>query len=177
MVLVALLPMVAGGAVLCVMRWTSEATFDRVLFRFVSGVIRAPIAEELLYRGLLIGVCSAVVGWSGRWFWINAVAAALLFAIMHVAWSVEGFTNGWVAILVTGAGGLWYAWLLAQWRSLWVPMLLHAGMNLGWLLAGASGGAGGGGLTENLLRVATITIATWWTVRQTKAAPEPTTTP
>jgi predicted lipid-binding transport protein (Tim44 family) len=52
---------------------------------------------------------------------------------------------------------------------LWVPIALHAGMNLGWMLAAASGGAGGGGLAENLLRAATIGVATWWTIRCTRA--------
>jgi membrane protease YdiL (CAAX protease family) len=168
MALVALLPMVVGGLVLGVMRGgtlQAEALMPKVL----SGVVRAPIAEEVLFRGLLIGVCAVVVGWGGPRFWANALAAASLFALTHVQWNPESIAAGWPTLLVTGLGGLWYAWLLARWRSLWVPMLLHAGMNLGWLLAGAGGGAGGGGWIENVLRVATIATATWWTVRKGRA--------
>jgi len=134
----------------------------------LKGVVRAPIMEELLFRGLLVGVTAAVLNWQGRRFWCNAFAAAALFASTHVDWTQTGFANGWSTLLVTGIGGLWYTWLLSRWRSLWVPMILHAGMNLGWLLAGATGGAGGGGLAINLLRAATITIATWWTIRATR---------
>lgn len=167
MVVLAILPMVAGGAVLGSMRWTAESTLEALLTKLVGSVFRAPVAEELLFRGLLVSGCAAVIGWRGTRFWANAIAAALLFAAMHVSWDAKGLSGGWSTLLMTGAGALWYTWLLARWETLWVPMVLHAGMNLGWLLAGASGGAGGGGWIENLLRAATIVIATWWTVRQT----------
>ncbi len=168
MVLIALAPMVGGGLVLGWLRWSPETAFDGALSKFVGGVVRAPIAEELLFRGLLVGVCAAAIGWRGPRFWGNAIAAALLFASIHVSWNAAAIAGGWPTLLVTGAGGVWYAWLLSRWRSLWVPMVLHAGMNLGWMLAAASGGAGGGGLVENLLRAATITIASWWTIRVTR---------
>ncbi|MBX3378238.1 MAG: CPBP family intramembrane metalloprotease [Phycisphaeraceae bacterium] len=171
MVLIAPLPMVVGGAVLAGLRWTPDTSPATLLPTILSGAIRAPIAEELLFRGLLIGTCSAALGWRGPRFWINATAAALLFAVMHVPWTSNGLADGWATMLLTGAGGVWFAWHLMRWQSLWVPILLHAGMNLGWLLAGAAGGAGGGGWVENLLRAVTITIATWWTVRRTIASP------
>ncbi|MGQ0627793.1 MAG: lysostaphin resistance A-like protein [Phycisphaerales bacterium] len=167
MVLVALAPMVVGGAVLGAVRWNAESASTGLIAGLIGGVVRAPLAEELLFRGLLVGVVAAAIGWRGTRFWANAIAAALLFAVMHVPWTAQGLSDGWPTLLMTGAGGVWYAWLLSRWGSLWVPILLHAGMNLGWLLAGASGGAGGGGWIENLLRVATITIGTWWTVSRT----------
>ncbi len=173
MVLIALLPMVVGGLVLGWMRWTPDTTLAGLMPMFIGGVVRAPIAEEMLFRGLLVGVCAASVGWHGTRFWINAAAASLLFAATHVTWNAQAFVDGWPTLLVTAAGGLWYAWLLARWRSLWVPMTLHAGMNLGWMLAMANGGAGGGGWIENALRVGTIVIATWWSVRSTRGIREP----
>ncbi len=169
MTLISLLPMLVGGLVLGWQRWKPETTFDGVVARFVGGVLRAAVSEELLFRGLLVGVCAAAIGWRGTRFWGNALAAALLFAVTHVSWNAQGFANGWPTLLVTGAGGVWYAWLLSRWGSLWVPMVLHAGMNLGWMLAATGGGAGGGGWIENLLRGATITIATWWTIRATRS--------
>lgn len=171
MVLVALLPMVIGGAILGWTRLTQGALNADTLAKLVGGVVRAPLAEELLFRGLLVGVSAIAVGWRGAGFWANATAAALLFALLHVPWTAKGIAEGWPTLLMTGAGGLWYAWLMARWGSLWVPIVLHAGMNLGWFLAGASGGAGGGGLIENILRAATIAIATWWTVRRTAGTP------
>lgn len=168
MVPLALVPMLVGGAALGWARTNPGADFAALLPKLVGGVIRAPIAEEMLFRGLLVAVCAAAIGWRGTRFWCNATMSAALFAATHVSWTAEAFADGWATLLVTGAGGLWYGWLLARWRSLWVPMILHAGMNLGWALAAAGGGAGGGGWIENLLRVATIVIATWWTVRRTR---------
>lgn len=167
MIPIALLPMVAGGALLGYVRKGLQGDLELLLPKLIGGVVRAPVSEELLFRGLLVGVCAAAIGWRGVRFWLNAIAAAILFASIHVEWKAGAVQSGWPTLLVTGAGGLWYAWLLSRWQTLWVPMGLHAGMNLGWMLAGAGGGAGGGGWMENLLRVATITIATIWTVRRT----------
>lgn len=164
--LIALSPMVIGGAILAATSGPAMPGAAEIWPRVYKGVIRAPIMEELFFRGLLVGVLATVAtGWTGRRFWINAAFAAALFASVHVTWTFDAAARGWPTLLVTFAGGMWYAWLLARWRTLWVPMILHAGMNLGWMLAAAAGGAGGGGLVENLLRVATITIATWMTVR------------
>lgn len=167
-VLLSLIPMVGGGAILAAISDSELTSIKQLASPVIKGVVRAPIMEELLFRGLLVSVTAAVLTWQGRPFWCNATAAAALFASTHVSWTLSGVVNGWHNLLVTGIGGLWYTWLLSRWRSLWVPMILHAGMNLGWLLAGATGGAGGGGLAINLLRAATITIATWWTVRATR---------
>ncbi|MBL9000290.1 MAG: CPBP family intramembrane metalloprotease [Phycisphaerae bacterium] len=164
----ALAPMVVGGLILGWQRRDPEASISALLPRIISGVVRAPIAEEFLFRGLLIGVCAVAVGWRGRWFWCNAFAAACLFASIHISWSEPNLARTWPTLLVTGMGGLWYAWLLARWGSLWMPMVMHAGMNLGWMLAAAGGGAGGGGWIENVLRAATIALATAWTFRSTR---------
>ena len=166
-VLVALAPMVVGGLVLGVRNGNIPAPASTVVPAVWSGVVRAAVQEELFFRGLLVAVPAAAIGWAGRAFWVNASFAAALFGAMHIRWTLEGLSGGWGTLLMTFAGGLWFAWLLARWRTLWVPMILHAGMNLGWMLAAAEGGAGGGGLIENLLRAATIALATWLTIRRT----------
>jgi membrane protease YdiL (CAAX protease family) len=170
MVPAALLPMVAGGLALGISRGFSWADLLAVAPDTIPGTVRAPWAEEILFRGLLVAIPAACFGWRGRLFWLNATLAALLFGMTHVDWSSAGVARGWPNLLVTFIGGVWYAWLLGQWQAIWVPMLLHAGMNLGWMLASASGGAGGGGLEENLLRVATIAVATVWTIFRTRPA-------
>ena len=159
MVLAASVPMVLGGLVLLLTRSNQPGTTD-----VFSLVIRAPIVEELLFRSALVAIPLALLADRPRVFWTFAVLGALLFGCVHATWTLDGFASGWMNVLVAGFGGLWYAWLMRAWRSVLVPMLLHSAMNLGWLLAGASG-AGGGGLNENALRVATITIASVWTVR------------
>lgn len=155
--LLAAAPMVMGGMVLMLSRGHAPA-----LHEAVPGVVRAPIVEEILFRGAMVAVPVALI--AGRWFWWFACASAAVFGAAHIAWTFEGLNEGWATIAVTAAGGVWYAWLMRAWRSVFVPMLLHAAMNLGWFLAGSSGAAGGG-LIENLLRAATITIATWLTIR------------
>lgn len=166
--LIALLPMIAGGAILAMTSKGRPIDLPSFMASAFRGVIRAPFMEELLFRGLLIAVNSLVLAWTGWRFWTNAFAAAILFAATHVDWTPGAVVSGWPTLLVTGLGGIWYAWLLSRWQTLWMPMVLHAGMNLGWMLAGATGGAGGGGLAINLLRAATIGIATWRTLRSTR---------
>lgn len=168
--LLASAPMVLGGLVL---RFTREAEpiLDQGWTSVLSGVVRAPIVEEVFFRGLMVALPAALIArgkpWSlrGRRFWILAVLSGIVFGSVHIHWSVNGLANGWPNLLVTAAGGVWYAWIMRSWRSILVPMLLHAAMNLGWLLADAGGGAGGGGLIENLLRAGTISVGTWLTIR------------
>ncbi|MBL8725129.1 MAG: CPBP family intramembrane metalloprotease [Planctomycetes bacterium] len=144
---------------------------DDWLAKAWSGWVRAPLVEELLCRGLLVGVTAAALGPQHRGRLAAVLGNAAVFALLHVEWSLDGIATGWPTLLVTGLGGLWYAWLLLRWQTLWVPILLHAMMNAGWQLAGATGGAGGGGLWPNLLRAGTIALATWLTVRGTRRAP------
>lgn len=157
---VASAPMLVGGAILGAARGGSLPWAS-----IWPQCVRAPLLEELLFRSLMVGAVLAALRGTSKAFWPVAVLSSAAFALTHVAWSIDGLTSGWITLLVTGAGGLWYAWLLREWGSVLVPGLLHASMNAGWLLAGASGGAGGGGISENLLRAATIAIATGWTVR------------
>lgn len=167
--LIALAPMIVGGLTLGLFYGNASLISPDLLRRVFRGVVIAPIQEELLFRGLLVGVLSAQFGWQGRAFRVNVLAAAALFASVHVEWGPGALSGSWTTLMVTGLGGIWYAWLFARWRALWVPLVLHAGMNLGWLLAGATGGAGGGGWIENGLRVATIAMATALTIRNTRS--------
>lgn len=159
----AALPMVLGGLLLGSWRhgFADGVPWDRLF----AGVVRAPIAEELLFRGLLVAVVAAAIAPGTGLLRASIAGSALAFASLHVAWTPAGIAAGWATLLVTAIGGVWYSWLLLRWQTLFVPLLLHAAMNLGWLLAAAEGGAGGGGLVENALRVATIAIATVGTIR------------
>jgi membrane protease YdiL (CAAX protease family) len=47
-------------------------------------------------------------------------------------------------ILLTGAGGAIFSWLLVQWNSLWPPFSLHCLMNLSWELFSVANTALGG---------------------------------
>ncbi|USN98841.1 MAG: CPBP family intramembrane metalloprotease [Phycisphaeraceae bacterium] len=152
-------PAVLGGAVLMLARHHQPLAPE-----LIGGVVRAPILEELFLRGLLVGLPLVALDLRGRAFWSVAAVAAVVFGFMHIQWSAAGLASGWPNLLVTAGGGIWFAWLMRSWRSIVVPMFMHAAMNLCWILAGVSD-AGGGGLAENGLRFASIAIATVATLR------------
>lgn len=81
---------------------------------FVAVALTAGFCEELLYRGFLIDWFAA------RWGIAAAVAAStLLFALGHAYQGVGG-------IVKTGAVGLVLAGLYLASGSIWLPMILHA---------------------------------------------------
>lgn len=162
-VALAALPMLLGGMVLGLLRGGSLLELQPLTIW--RGSVRAPLIEELLCRGLLVGVVASSLGPRSAATRVACLASALVFGSLHIPWTWQGLAQGWPTLLVTGIGGLWFAWLMLRWNSLWPPILLHAAMNFGWYLSQASGGAGGGALAENLLRAATITIATVGTLR------------
>ena len=175
--LIASAPMVIGGAVLMLSRGARPvggAFWSDVLLV----VVRAPIVEEGFFRGFMVALPAALLAggaaWAlrGRRFWVLAAVSALVFGSLHIELSVGGLAGGWLTLLVTAAGGVWFAWLMRSWRSVLVPLVLHAGMNLGWVLMDAEGGAGGGGLLENLLRAATIAAGTLLTIRANRRDPK-----
>lgn len=169
-------PMVVGGALLAILSSSADAPAPsraEIWNKLLSGVVRAPIGEEFLFRGLLVALPAWVLGWRGRCFWINATGAGLFFGLIHVTLSFQGILNEWGNFVVPFIGGMWYTWLLVHWRAICMPITLHAGMNLGWLIAQAEGGASGGGGVINLLRVATIVIATVITVRMSRRRVSP----
>lgn len=164
MSMIALAPMIIAGFILSLPHLDKGIDWTAFRESFISGTIRAPLSEELLFRALLVAIPAAVIH-DRRTIILTTIAAATLFGSAHVPWTPEGIAKGWPNFLVTFLGGIWYVWLMLRWQTLFVPIILHAGMNFAWLLAGASGGAGGGSWTINLTRVATITLATIWTVK------------
>ncbi|HVG93448.1 MAG TPA: CPBP family intramembrane glutamic endopeptidase [Planctomycetota bacterium] len=133
----------------------------------VPGALVAPFVEELFFRGALVAL---PVRAAGLPFWPVAIVSAALFGASHAPWS-DALSWGHVpVILVTGAGGLWFAWLLrtAPW-NLWLPIFVHAGMNLAWMLFRASPDAVGG-WQANVGRAGTIALVTWLVLRERSAA-------
>ena len=88
-----------------------------VLQIFILACIGAPIIEETMFRGALLGHLRARLPW-----WISAPIVSLIFAAIH--------PQGWVAIPVLGSIALVLAWL-REWRgSLIASMTAHAFNNL-----------------------------------------------
>ena len=117
--------------------------------------LAGPFAEELIYRGLAIGLLTSLCGWR----WLPACfTPALLFGLAHLGQGADPASIAGI-VLITAAGGLLFGWLWVRWDgNLWPPVLLHAGMNSLWLLYGLGENAIGG-LTGNLLRLGIVGLA------------------
>lgn len=79
-------------------------------------VLLAPLAEELLFRGLLFGGLTRALG-----VWPAAILSALVFGSAHLDWSL---------LLGLALAGLALNGLYWQHRSLWVSTAAHATLNL-----------------------------------------------
>lgn len=103
-----------------VMEWLltlDMAVPDSIAFHVLSAIIAvviAPVLEELLFRGFLVG------RWAVKWgLRTGIVATAVVFGLLHVP-DVAGAT----------AFGLITALLYLQTRTLIVPVVFHAANNL-----------------------------------------------
>ena len=82
---------------------------------FITLVVIAPIAEEILFRGYLFGKLLKVVP-----IWIAVLATSLLFGFVHGAWNVAIDTFALSIILCV---------LRLTTGSLWAPIMLHMTKN------------------------------------------------
>jgi len=96
---------------------------ERRLFTVVG--VTAGVCEECLYRGFFLAVVAALAG--GLQTWLLVVVAAVAFGLAH-------FYQGAVGILTTGVLGGVMAALYLQTGSLLLPVLLHAAIDLRFLL-------------------------------------------
>jgi hypothetical protein len=96
---------------------------DTAVLLVVTAVLLAPIAEEVLFRGLLFQGLRARTG-----FWLAAVVSAALFTLAHLG---EG--GGWLTTGVIASGilplGLVFAALVERRGSLLVSIVAHASYN------------------------------------------------
>jgi len=90
-----------------------------ILIRILAIGVAGPMAEELLFRGILLSLLSRTrVGTEGA-----VVIAAAGWAALHA-----GYGFGTVALIA--ADGLLLGAARVHSRSLWVPIAMHAGGNL-----------------------------------------------
>lgn len=132
---------------------------------FITAIIIAPFIEELFFRGWAFRQLAQRAGWG---FWPAALLTGIIFGLMHVPiqqlLALKIGLGEVLTVLLTGAGGVFYAWLFQRWGwNLWVPIMLHALMNASWAIFNVSEGAVGG-LLENLFRAMTITAAVFLTL-------------
>jgi membrane protease YdiL (CAAX protease family) len=80
--------------------------------------VGAPLSEELLFRGFLLGAL-----WRTRLgFFGAALVTALTWTVLHAGYSGYGLVEVFLA-------GLFFSWLLWRTGNLWVPIVCHAVYN------------------------------------------------
>lgn len=106
-------------------------TFENLFGELFSSVIAAPLFEELVFRGFLLGVLLA-----RGWLPVQAVlASSLLFALTHTQYTAYGQ-------LLIFLSGCVFAVLRLQTGGIRVPILAHALLNLIITLAELQTGSG-----------------------------------
>ncbi len=103
-----------------------RTTAERRLFTVVG--LTAGICEEWLYRGFFLAVAAAVAG--GPPDWLLVLVAGVAFGVAHAY-------QGWAGIGTTGVLGAVLAALYLGTGSLLLPVLLHALIDLRFLLVPA----------------------------------------
>jgi membrane protease YdiL (CAAX protease family) len=89
------------------------------------------IAEEILFRAFLFGFLYRFAGWG---FLPAALLSSLVFGAEHLYQGADAAEALGVAA-ITAAGGVWWSWLLVEWRwNLWVPAAFHVLLNA-WFVA------------------------------------------
>jgi len=149
--LVASLPMLIGFAV----TRNVNPHVDIVSLLFLT--VFSPLVEEIEFRGFGVLQLQRGTGWP---FWIVVWPSALLFGLGHVEQG-ESLEEMLGLFLLTGAGGVTFAWLVYRWQNLWVATALHVVTNLWWRLFSVSKNAIGGWFpfaVQNLTMVLAILI-------------------
>jgi membrane protease YdiL (CAAX protease family) len=108
-------------------RPASGLTWDAI----AGAVVFGPLAEEILFRGLLFTQLRR----SARWPLTPALAvSAAVFGLAHVPVLHPTILLAMQAVAAALAGVL-FAWVCERFRSLWPAVALHALMNLWWTAA------------------------------------------
>jgi len=142
------LPMLIGFAI------TRGLTPHIKLFPLLFLDVFSPAVEEIEFRGFGVRQLHRRTGWP---FWVVVWPSAVLFGLGHVE---QGQSPQEMVglLLLTGVGGVAFAWLVFRWNSLWVAVTLHICMNLWWDLFSVSKTAIGGWFPF-VLQTLTIVLA------------------
>ena len=118
----------------------------------VFGGVIFPIFEEVIFRGLAIGVLMLHFRWP---FWIAALLPSVFFGAFHM-WQGDGLEESLAIAAITAFGSFWFGWIYWKWDfNLWPAIWLHIGLNSAWTLF-ALGDTALGGQLGNAVRLAVI---------------------
>ena len=128
--------------------------------------VLAPLVEEIEFRGFGVRQLQRGTRWP---FWIAVWPSALLFGFGHIEQG-QSWREKAGLFLLTGFGGVVFAWLVYRWENLWVAVALHICMNLWWELFSVAKSAIGGWLPfalQTLTVVVAILVTLYWTPSET----------
>lgn len=130
----------------------------------IHKTIAAGFFEEYLFRGFLFGILFQKLKWG---FIPASILGGIIFGLGHI-YQGTTFTETTVIFAITTIGAIWFSWLYIEWeKNLWIPIFLHALMNLSWILFEVSNNALGG-IYTNLFRAITISLTIIITIRYHK---------
>ncbi len=111
-----------------------KGPFDALVLVYLA--LMPGLNEELVYRGLLLGIANRIspprwtilqarIGW-------GALITSLLFGLLHGFWIEAGVGAhfNWIVVFFNGLAGLAYAWQRQRTGSLLFPMLTHGVIDL-----------------------------------------------
>lgn len=134
---------------------SSAAPAEGLAIALVRSALLPGIAEEILFRAFLFGFLFRFAGWG---FLPAALLSSLVFGLEHLYQGGDAVEALGIALL-TGVGGLWWSWLLVEWRwNLWAPIAFHVLLNAYWTAFDVADNALGSGL-DIALRLACIVLS------------------
>lgn len=143
------LPMFIGGTILFHLEEVQN------IQRLLKGTFVAGFFEELYFRAFLFGLLFRKTKLG---FIPALLLGAIIFATGHLYQSDQGSIRLGI-FLVTFIGSGFFAWLYVEWGfNTWIPIFLHAFMNLSWMIFDMSDTAAGS-TYANILRAITIALA------------------
>ena len=107
----------------------SPAPADHLAIAITRSALLPGVAEEILFRAFLFGFLYRFAGWG---FLPAALLSALIFGLEHW-YQGNAAAEALGIVALTGLGGLWWSWLLVEWRwNAWVPIAFHVMLNAAW---------------------------------------------
>lgn len=128
---------------------------------FLWNSIGGPFTEEVVYRGLAIGVLVKICNWNK---FIACILPSIFFGIVHI-WQGEDFTSALGIVLITALGGIYFGWLFLKWDfNIWPAVFMHIAMNSVWSIFELGENALGGqvGNINRLIMVALGVALTYY---------------
>ncbi|UXE67216.1 MAG: CPBP family intramembrane metalloprotease [Chryseotalea sp. WA131a] len=132
--------------------------------QLIAYCLLASIGEEVLFRGFLFGQLFRRAKWG---IILAEFVEALLFGLIHLH-QANDISQALGIFAVTFFGGLWFAWLYAEWDyNLWISIGVHFLMNAYWYIFDVAHNALGG-TTANVFRLMTILLSVYITIRHSR---------